>query len=183
MDGTVCFEQLESFGVGRQQVTMSFDGGSMVSDAGVVADSATGPGTGDCGGDGAADSGSAVTVDVTDKSPRSTDASSVRLKSPMTFAHGRGVHATKRCPSDYCRSRQNSLRPAPAQMTAPPLPESAQPVPCPTVRADRSHNYRKPRAAPRLSPGRAPTISSAPKSHRPEWPGAQCRLQRVEGCR
>ena len=43
--------------------------------------------------------------DVTDKSPRSTDASSVRLKSPMTFAHGRGVRATKRCPGDFCRSR------------------------------------------------------------------------------
>ena len=35
MDGTVCFEQSELFEVGRQQVTMSFDGGSVVSDAGL----------------------------------------------------------------------------------------------------------------------------------------------------
>ena len=48
-------------------------------------------------------------IDVTDKSPRSTDASSVRLKSPKTFAHGRGVRATKRCPSDFCRSRLHWL--------------------------------------------------------------------------
>jgi DDE family transposase len=36
MDGTVCFEQLELFEVGRQQVTVSFDGGSVVSDAGLL---------------------------------------------------------------------------------------------------------------------------------------------------
>jgi hypothetical protein len=33
MSETQCTEQLERFEVGRQQVTMSFDGGNVVSDA------------------------------------------------------------------------------------------------------------------------------------------------------
>ncbi len=36
MSGTECTEQLELFEVGRQQVTMSFDGGNVVSDAGLL---------------------------------------------------------------------------------------------------------------------------------------------------
>ena len=36
MEGTVCFEPLELFEVGRQQVTVNLDGGSVVSDAGLL---------------------------------------------------------------------------------------------------------------------------------------------------
>ena len=36
MSQTECTEQLELFEVGRQQVTMTFDGGDVVSDAGLL---------------------------------------------------------------------------------------------------------------------------------------------------